>query len=229
MGFIQKHKRWLYPTFLLLLITPFTPWLDLSIENHFYEQGNDPVTHFVNSPFNNFVYNYLSYLAFAAVGIAGLAFLISFIRNPHWRNHSLAIMLTMIIGAGLIVHVVLKEYWGRPRPRQIENYGGNQVYHPVWKPQLNPPEPSKSFTCGHCTMGFFFFALYFVGLRTGNRYLKWGGLAAAIILGAMLGWARMAQGGHFFSDVIYSAYFMWIAALMMDWLVYSKEEVEAAH
>ena len=229
MTFIDTHKRWIYPTLIVLFLAPFTPYLDLEFENYFYSIGNDPISHFVSNPLTDFVYDFLPLPIMGFLILCGLLFLLSFFALKPLRNPMMVIMLTTILGSGLLVHVAAKEVWGRPRPKQVENYGGNQPYRPIWKPEYNPPEPSKSFSCGHCTLGFVFFSLYLVGIRIRSRYLQILGLTLALFLGFLFGFVRMAQGAHFFSDVIFSAYFMWIAALISDWLVYKPEELETAH
>lgn len=229
MSFIETHKRWLYPTFILLFLVPFTPFLDIKFEDYFYSIGKDPISHFVSTPLTDFVYDFLPWPIMGFLAVCCLLFLISFFAFKPLRNPMMVIMLTTILGSGVLVHIVAKEMWGRPRPRQVENYGGNQPYRPIWKPEYNPPEPSKSFSCGHCTLGFVFFALYVIGVRLRSRFLQVMGLALAFFIGFLFGFVRMAQGAHFFSDVLFSAYFMWIAALVSDWLVYKPEELETAH
>jgi membrane-associated PAP2 superfamily phosphatase len=62
--------------------------------------------------------------------------------------------LTSIVGAGLIVNALLKEYTGRPRPREVVEFGGNWEYRAAL--ELGIPGQGQSFPCGHCTMGFIF-------------------------------------------------------------------------
>ncbi len=230
MPFFQKHKRWLWPTLLLFLVIPFTPSLDLKIEQFFYDHGNDPITHFIQSPLLDFIFEDLPTATFIVLGLSILAFLVSFLGKPNWRKPALVMMLTMIIGSGVIIHLALKEYWGRPRPKQIEHFGGSQSYRAVWSPQFKPIEPSKSFACGHCTLGFFFFALYLVGVRLKSKKVQFFGLFLAFGLGLAYSLTRMMQGGHFFSDTLFAMWVMWISALISDWLVYAKEDhIETAH
>ena len=53
--------------------------------------------------------------------------------------------------------------------------------------------------------------------RRSVELLGWG---LAIVLGLLLGYTRIAQGGHFFTDVLFTALIMWYAALIFDqeWL-----------
>lgn len=212
------------PLIFALLITPFTPWIDLSIETYFYNHGNDKTTHFVTSPLIDLSYTWLVWIPNTFAIIA--AFFLLF-RN--WRKPALLVVLTMIVGSGFITHAVFKDHWGRPRPKQVDQFGGTQEFRPFWKPNLfKQTEPSKSFPCGHCSVGFLFFTVALLGERYRSRPLFWLGLALAITLGGLLSYARMAQGGHFFSDTLFSALIMWWTALMMDALVFAKEDAIAS-
>src|SRR5262245_5143429 len=125
-SFFRNHLffDWLIPIVLLLCVLPFSESLDLSVSNYFY----DPVNHhFSQNAFYRFIYNW-GVIPGQILGVgAGLAFVCSFLSKhaKKWRKASLAVALTVAIGSGFIVHVPLKEYWKRPRPRQIEQFGGH--------------------------------------------------------------------------------------------------------
>lgn len=224
MELFLKHKRWLFPLLFALCIAPFTPWLDLTITRHFYKTGNDPVTHFHSAAWIQFMFDYGSYPAIIAVAMACIALLLSiFSRFKAYRAPALVLILTMLVGVVFFVHGILKDHWGRPRPRQVIEFGGRQPFRPFYEPQFSKqPEPSKSFVCGHCSMGFYFLSLLLVARRMGSKRLFWLGALLTIVLGGLLSYIRMAQGGHFFSDILFAAFVMWWTALMMDWLVYAK-------
>ena len=133
------------------------------------------------------------------------------------RTHALALVLTIILGAGFITHTLLKDHWGRPRPKQVTEFGGSQPFRPFYSPNFfHQPHPSKSFPCGHCTMGFYFFALALVLKRLGYRKGYYFTFAFALVFGITLGISRMAQGGHFLSDVLAAGLIMWITAYLCD-------------
>lgn len=222
---MKKHLPWLLPILFLFLLAPFTPWLDLEISSFFYEPGKG----FQVSSFNDLIFNWATVPAM----IVGIASAITFCVSwyvPEWerlRRTSLYLALVMAVGAGLLVHVVLKDHWGRPRPRQVVEFGGTQAFRPFYEPNFfAQPEPSKSFTCGHCTMGFYFFALAIAGKRLGLKEMtKWGWILA-IALGALLSYVRIAQGGHFFTDVLFSALIMWLAAYVLNIWIPEYERVK---
>ena len=121
-------------------------------------------------------------------------------RYHHLHRYFLVIVLTAAIGPGILVNGILKNYWGRPRPRQVVEFGGQWEYRHLTQP--GTPGKGESFTCGHCTMGFLFCAL--VVFRRRHLWVAVAGGATGVVLGGMLGAARVVQGAHFVSDVLWS-------------------------
>lgn len=119
-----------------------------------------------------------------------------------YRKVAIYLLLVMVIAPGLLVNALMKEGWGRPRPRQIEQFGGAEAYERVL--EYDGRSYGKSFPSGHAAMGFYFFGMYFLMRREGRRALLFW-LGVALGLGFVLGLTRMAQGGHFPSDVLWSA------------------------
>lgn len=138
-----------------------------------------------------------------SLGVAGAALLIAgMIRGKSRRFRLLGIflLLSVAIGPGLIVNAIFKDHWGRPRPRQIVEFGGRLEYVP---PLLPARTHGKSFPCGHCSVGYLYAAGWWVWRRK-HPALAAGSLAAGTVLGTLLGFGRMAAGGHFLSDVAWS-------------------------
>lgn len=219
--FYKDNWLWLAPVILMLLITPFTPYLDLAITRYVYNinQGFPP------NGFYTFMYEYGPLPADITVICAIAVFIASLISKKLkiWQRPALSLILTLAIGSGLIVHVFLKDQWGRPRPKQVIEFGGSQPFRPYYEPNFfHQPEPSKSFPCGHCSVGFFFFALAFLGRSMGSRLLFWTGVILAVVLGVSLSVTRIAQGGHFLSDTLMSALIMWLTAYVCNRLLLGK-------
>lgn len=126
-----------------------------------------------------------------------------------WRRVSWYALSLLLIGPGIITNLWMKGTWGRPRPRDLEEFGGRHLYEPVFG--LDFTGDGKSFPCGHATMGFYFLGLFFL-LR--NRYPRcaWISLALSMGWGMLIGYTRMLQGGHFATDVIWAAGVMWWTA-----------------
>lgn len=219
---IKKHCSWLLPLFILILLTPFTPFLDLTTSNFFF---NKETSSFVQHPFLKAIYH-LGVLPGLLTAAIALFFLVGTFFCTSWKRFlapALSLILTLAIGSGLIINTILKENWNRPRPKQTLQFGGQQKYRPYYLPNLDTPiEPSKSFPSGHASMGFYFFSLSLIFLRHKRKKLFIYVTIISIILGGLLSFTRIAQGGHFFSDVIISAFIMWLTALCINWWLYDK-------
>lgn len=132
-------------------------------------------------------------------------------RPAPWSKAAAYLVLCMAVGPGILVNLVLKDHWGRPRPRDVRNFGGEYPAETVWV--RDPSSPGKSFPCGHCTMGFYFFAPGILLWRLGRRRMSRGVFSLAWGLGILLGVARILQGGHFASDVLWGAGICWLVSL----------------
>jgi hypothetical protein len=103
---------------------------------------------------------------------------------------------------------VFKQYWGRPRPDQTIEFGGQWNYRHILPP--GTPGKGASFPCGHCTMGFVFLSM--AAFHRRNKLLAYGGVGAGIVLGTLLSAARVVQGAHFLSDTLWSLGFITMTA-----------------
>lgn len=224
---MKKHFSWLIPIICVVLITPFTPQLDLAISSYFYNKGVNNSDHFVKNKLLDFFFDFGPLPAEIIAVLASLFLLLSYI-SPFWkplRSACLLLVLVMVVAVGIITHAILKDHWGRPRPKQIIEFGGKQPFRPYYQPNFHAPEPSKSFPCGHCSMGFYFFSVALLGKRYRSKILYWLGMTLALSLGTIFGYMRIAQGGHFFSDVLVGALLIWLVSLVLDWLIFSLRDV----
>jgi lipid A 4'-phosphatase len=121
------------------------------------------------------------------------------------------LLITMILAPGFIVHQGFKDNFGRTRPVNIIEFGGNQEYSSAYEFSENG---GKSFISGHAAMGFFAcaYAFLFTGFMRCKVYI--GGL----IFGTTCASMRIIQGGHFLSDVVLAALITLIVIHVYNWL-----------
>lgn len=217
----------LLPLLFFLAIIPFSKTLDLSIAKSFYEPAEVGRGLFVDNAFTTFFYNYGEWPGFALGTLALLVFLLSFVSKSFkkWRKGAWVVGLTLFLGSGVIVNGLLKEHVERPRPRQIEQFGGRYQYRPVYDPAIilkQNQDGQKSFPSGHVTMGFYFLSLMLVGKRYQNKILYYFGIGFTVIWGGSLIICRMTQGAHFFTDTLAAALIMWYIALCIDKITWEK-------
>ncbi|MFZ2449158.1 MAG: phosphatase PAP2 family protein [Methylovulum miyakonense] len=129
-------------------------------------------------------------------------------RLTPWRRPALYVALVIALGSGVVVNWVFKDNWGRPRPLHTSELGGHNDYVP---PLQIGGTPHKSFPCGHCSVGYALFALYFLSRKRKAFYF-----ALTLVAAFTMGLSRMAAGGHFISDILWSGYLVFLVA----WLLY---------
>ncbi|HEY2291915.1 MAG TPA: phosphatase PAP2 family protein [Thermoanaerobaculia bacterium] len=158
----------------------------------------------------------------AVLVLSGLAALALGIARGHsdWRRHGIFLLLSVVVGPGLLVNTIFKDHWGRPRPRDVVEFGGPSHYRPA---PLPGGEGGASFPCGHCSVGFLFAAGWWMWRRR-RPARAWGSLALGLLAGFALGLGRMAAGGHFLSDVIWSALLALGVAHVLYYYVLSRAQ-----
>jgi len=216
----MNYLLWLLPILGFAIIAPFTPFLDLQISNAFYTPGKGFVT---DTSFYLFWYNYGDWPSFIVCGLSIIALVFSYFWKPLeiYRKTALLFVLVFFIGVGLIVNALFKDLWGRPRPKQIEMFGGKYPYAPFYQPDFGwHPDKRKSFPSGHAAAGFYFLVFVRAGVIHRNKTLFYTGIILAAILGGCLSLSRVAMGGHFFSDVLASALIMWLTTLFFEWVIF---------
>ena len=188
------------------------PTLDLTVEHwlHTPEDGfflrHNPIVTFVYHGVEWFSGGAL--LLTLAVLIGGFGF-----RHPDLRRHGRAatfFLLAVVLGPGLIVNGVFKENWGRARPAQVQEFGGQKQYTPPLQ-ATDQCSRNCSFASGHASIGFVLLALGYAFPRHRRRWF-----AAGIALGLLVGLGRMIQGRHFLSDVIFSGLFVTMASMWLN-------------
>jgi lipid A 4'-phosphatase len=156
---------------------------------------------------------------------------VSFFKTTLLKYRKILLFLTcvMAIGPGLVVNTILKDNWGRPRPRNVVEFGGNYQYE---KPlEIDSSSKGKSFPCGHASMGFYLMSFFFI-FRQNKKKLAYIFLLIGIISGCLIGMARIVQGGHFASDVIWAGGIVYLVAvsayylLKMDKTIFLISEIQ---
>jgi len=139
-------------------------------------------------------------------------------RLRPYRKAGVFLALLLALGPGLIVNGLLKPNWGRPRPNQTLACGGDFEFLPVWTIGGNQDEQvCRSFPSGHASMGFYLMAPAFLFFRRRPRWTQ-GFMLLGLGWGGAMGLARIMQGRHFASDVLWSAacvYFTGVALLAL--------------
>ena len=198
----MKNQYTVYITLFLFivltLILHLIPALDLCVSRFFYD--------------HNFIYkeNVFAVFLFRCIPIVTKFFTIFCILYvihlfARYKNINTLIssyvcffIIAIVLGPGLLINGILKEHYGRARPREIIEFGGVKSFTPAFQIS-NQCHTNCSFASGHAAMGFYFTVIAYTVRRFTITYLL------AIIFGLLVGLSRIMMGGHFISDVTASA------------------------
>jgi lipid A 4'-phosphatase len=135
---------------------------------------------------------------------------------PHRRmliegRAALFLIATLALGPGVLTNLILKDHWGRARPIDVQQLGGNSRFTPWWDPRGDCPD-NCSFIAGEPSGAFWTLA----PAALAPPELRVVAYGAALLFGAGVGALRVAAGAHFFSDVVFAGVFMYL----LIWIVY---------
>jgi lipid A 4'-phosphatase len=125
------------------------------------------------------------------------------------------LIATLALGPGLLTNVVLKDHWGRPRPIDVQQFGGAYRFTPWWDPRGGCPD-NCSFIAGEPSGAFWTLA---PAALAGPELLPLA-YGAALAFGVGVGALRIAAGAHFFSDVVFAGVFMYLLIWLVHGLIY---------
>jgi len=215
------RRRFLFETLMVLAFLIVTTGVialsgaDLAISSRFYIGGKWPVGDLTLWQ----VFYRLDRIPSISLGIFGLAaFLMSYAKSEYyrWRRSGAFLILLLILGPGLLVNSVFKDHWGRPRPREIAEYGGQKQFLHPW--QKGEDGKGRSFPSGHGSAAFYMTAPYFIYRRSNNRLARlW--LLGGLVFGVLMSIARITQGGHFLSDNLWAWGMVHLTALVLCYVL----------
>ena len=225
----MKRRLWIETASVLAFLVAGTGLIaltgaDLSASAPFCIEGKWPVGDLF---FWQMLYH-LDRIPSISLGIVGLAaFLISFARSEYfrWRRAGAFLVLLLILGPGLLVNTVFKEHWGRPRPREIVEFGGKKQFLHPW--QKGEDGQGRSFPSGHSSAAFYMAAPYLIYRRT-DRRRAYAWLAGGLLFGIFMSIARVTQGAHFVSDNLWAFGIVALCALLLAALLNLDGAAEAS-
>jgi len=210
-GWLRSPLLWGFVASVVLFL--LAPGLDLAASRIFWRAGEGFYLAGMLQPIHLGVRTFTALLAGGLIG--GL--LVANLVSAPWalRKRLVYLLLVLATGPGLMVNALFKDHWGRARPVQVQDFGGTLRFSPAWM-IAGQCDTNCSFACGDASVGFALLAPAFV-LPARRRF--WQGLG--ITAGGLLGLMRMAQGGHFLSDVVFSFFIVYFAAWLLHRLLYS--------
>jgi lipid A 4'-phosphatase len=194
------------------------PKLDLDLAGLFFDPGGDGFRARVD-PLTMGLRDLARLIVTLLVAPAVLAVVgkLLFPRRPMLMPGRAAVFMiaTLVLAPGLVANIVLKQHWARPRPIDVIEFGGDQHFVAWWDPRGDCPD-NCSFVAGEPSGAFWTLAPAAL-VPPAWRALASGG---ALAFGAGIGLARMAGGGHFFTDIVFSGVFTFLIIWLAHGLIY---------
>jgi lipid A 4'-phosphatase len=132
--------------------------------------------------------------------------------KPRTKLILIGFIVGPVIGCGLIANFYFKDNWGRARPINIQEFGGEKIYTQPFVIS-DQCERNCSWISGEASAAFSFI--------TGTIILKSPiFFILNIIFGIIVSFCRIAMGGHFLSDNIFAMIFMIYLAILYKYLVF---------
>ncbi|MEZ5452015.1 MAG: phosphatase PAP2 family protein [Thiothrix sp.] len=220
MKFWKKYPHawlWLNIVAASTVVFWFSNW-DLTVARFFYDPATGEAKHWLLDDFP--LWKLLFYDGVQVVATAVLVGTLLIIAGStllrRWyrlRLYALYVLLVFVLGPGLLVNSLFKDHWGRPRPVQVEQLGGHEQYAPPG--YFVADGNGRSFPSGHSSVGFAFIAFWFLWRKREPQWAQ-AALVLTLLFGCTVGLTRMAAGGHFLSDVMWS----WWVVLFAAWVLY---------
>ena len=148
------------------------------------------------------------------------------VGRPLWRFDRKALLFvafSIALGPGFLANTVLKDHWGRARPAQVTAFGGSRLFTPAPLPAAQCPS-NCSFVSGHAALAFSLVAFAFL-LPAGRPRRR--GIGAAFAFGGLVGLVRIAQGGHFLSDVVFAGLLIFGTTALLHWWIVERDGLAA--
>jgi len=112
-------------------------------------------------------------------------------------RRSLWLLSCLVVGPGLLVNGLLKEYWGRPRPIATDLFGGEAPFQKAWVIS-EWCDRNCSFVSGEASSAAWLVAAALVA----PRRIRTAVTAAAALYAMAISINRIAFGGHYLSDIL---------------------------
>jgi len=198
------------------------PHIDLRLSTMFYTPGSGFES--LGRWWERFIYHSVEVLMVAVnVVLIGLWLFNRITRRAAlgFTGRKLLFLLCLLaLLPGLIVNQVLKEHWGRARPVDVTEFGGALRFTPPFVPS---DQGGGSFSSGHAAAAFYLVAVAAVLFGSKSRWAL-----VAILYAGLVGLVRMAAGGHYFSDVVTSAFLLLFGYLILHRIFFGAQRDAAA-
>jgi membrane-associated PAP2 superfamily phosphatase len=165
------------------------------------------------------LHHWVKYTVILVTCISAAMLLFTWIVPALRPRRSLLLFIVLAMTLAPLTVTTLKQVTDRPCPWDISDFGGSVPYTHLFEPREQPHATGLCFPAGHASTGFALLAFYFAAWRERRRALARAALVTGTAAGLLLGLARVAQGAHFLSHVLWSGLVCWLVMLALHALL----------
>lgn len=198
------------------------PSIDMTVSQHFFDGEQFPLKH------NGSLQTLRQANFWAGTVVIGASMLL--LLSQRLRNaigvslgRTFVPLITYGVGVGLIVNMLLKNTFGRARPRDTFGLGGEDPLSAAWE-FSQACASNCSFTSGEAAGAMAMMSLVYL-LPAGQRTIRRIVQTLLGILAVSLSFNRILFGGHYLSDVVLSMLIVTIVMLSADLLLRQVQRV----
>ena len=204
-------------TFCLALVFFYNPAIDIFFSQLFFSITDN--NFFMTKTPILLVIDKLTYLiAFLLLSFNCLLIIQKFLKTRSFNfklyKKESFVLLIFLIGSAILIQGFSKHYFGRARPTEIEEFGGELKFTPPFQVS-NQCKLNCSFVSFHTSIGVLVVSYSMV--LAGRRKVLLTILGSFLTL--LFGMTRIMQGKHFLSDVVFSVCFMLIITYILSSLL----------
>lgn len=122
----------------------------------------------------------------------------------------------MVVSTAVVA--ILKHLNQHGCPWDVTLYGGDLPLFDLFAPPPLGMEAGRCFPAGHPSGGFALIAFYFAFMHYKPRFAAYM-LGLGLVMGLVMGAAQIMRGAHFLSHVLWSGWLVWMALLVLYWIL----------
>lgn len=211
---LRRQALWMIVAAATLLAIFENSTLDLTLEQFFFDPANHafPAQH-------HWLFSEVLHHGLKSTSLAlGMVALIVCTLGAGGKLDWLPARSAWLAGSGMLLIPLLttglKQITNRHCPWDVTDFGGYAPYVHLFSATPQDLVRGLCFPSGHASAGFAWI-VWALALRATRP--RWATLAllGALVIGAVMGYGRMAQGAHFLSHVLWSAWLAWALSLVL--------------
>ena len=199
------------PSFDLFFSNIFYKGINIYGDHDFYLQGSDILTFIFRKLLLPLILIYILILPIISLFLPINKIFFNYIFS---LKDIIFIWASSALGVIGLVNLVFKNMWGRVRPNDLRDFGGDGSFTP-WYELSNICDLNCSFVSGDSSVGFLLIIFFFLIKKKSYLFI-------ALLFGFSLGLIRIMEGGHFLSDVLFSCLLVFSFS-QISYLFYKKK------